>query len=126
MVKYVFSGQRSRSILHFVFNRVMSAIFFLLPLYCHLIMASQMLVIRNTREGRRVPLLDAWLLAGRGHWSVGLYVSRRMFFQCYFCSHYYHAEEGAPAPSSISCTFCSLSSLCYTNSAVTNQLHIDL
>lgn len=56
-----------------------------------------------------MPLLDAWLLAGRGHCSVGscmedvLPVSPSLSLLIR-----YHAEEGTPAPSSVSSTFCSL------------------
>lgn len=88
--KCAVSGQTSRGFLHFVFNRVIEVICFCYH-FLHFIMAFQMLVIRkNIKEGRRVPLLDAWLLAGRGHCSVGLCVSRRMFYQSHLCSHYWY------------------------------------
>lgn len=56
--KYVVSEQRSRSFLYFVINRIIQIIF--KYHFLHLIMAFQMLIItKNIKEGRRVPLLDA-------------------------------------------------------------------
>lgn len=73
-------------------------------------MAFQMLIItKNIKEGRRVPLLDAWLLAGRGHCSAGSCVEDVLPVSPLLSLLIrYHAEKETPAPSSVSSTFCSL------------------